>query len=99
MEVTEESDALNEIQELEIHLENSLEESRRQAREIVKSARTNAAEMVNGKEKELLEARRSVAAGGDTALSMEVTDKEAKSQLDDNLVRKLAGDLLKTIIR
>ena len=99
MEIKSESDALNEIRELEIHLEKQLEESRRQARETVKSARTHAVAMVGEKENELSQARRDAVQEGYDVQEWEKTDVTSSIKLDDTLVRKLAGDILKVIIR
>ncbi|MFQ5431657.1 MAG: hypothetical protein ACE5EN_04025 [Nitrospinota bacterium] len=99
MEVTEESDAINEIRDLEIRLEKTLEESRRQAREIVKSARGKAAAMVSDKEKELSRAGSASAQEGYGMRDRETTPDLTGNKLDDAIVRRFADDLLKIIIR
>jgi len=99
MEFTEESDALNEIQDLEVRLEKSLEKARREAREIVKSAGANAAAMVSEKEKELSRARRAVMEEAGRTWSGEIGAAATDIKPDDNLARKLADEILKVIIR
>lgn len=99
MDISEGKEALQKIQELEKQIETHLDQMRREAKDIVSTARIKAEELVREKEKKLAALHKSLTGFSFIKKSEPQNTESSNIEIDQDLIQNLAEDFLKLLTR